>query len=403
MTSFIEHILEASICFTVFISFYGLFLKDQANHSLNRFYLLLSPIIALLLPFSSSIFTVHAGNSVVFLNEVSIETAKAKSLLSDNISLMNIALWLYISGMIIAFSLLAVKVFRIIFLIRQAEVTDRGNYKLVKTPHPVEAGSFFNYVFNVNESEAIILEHELVHSRQWHSLDLIIIELLKSILWFHPVIYLTAKELKITHEFIADRVASSTIPISKYGNLLINKELHPIEIPMMNQFFQNNIKRRIMMLPKQPIHISALTFKISGITLMLLSMVFIFSCQKNEGNKQEAQSSTKEETAAKEAPEQQPEYPGGIPALMQFIGSHVQYPKEEKEAGVEGLVVVEFVVEEDGSVGEAAIEKSVSPALDAEALRVVNELPNFAPGQSNGKNVRTKMYLPIRFKLDKEE
>lgn len=97
--------------------------------------------------------------------------------------------------------------------------------------------------------------------------------------------------------------------------------------------------------------------------------------------------------------EQMPEFPGGQEALMQFLRQEVKYPKEAEEKGLQGRVVVRYIIEKDGSISEVEIAKSVNEYLDAEALRVVNAMPKWIPGKQKGENVRVKFTLPISFRL----
>ena len=97
--------------------------------------------------------------------------------------------------------------------------------------------------------------------------------------------------------------------------------------------------------------------------------------------------------------EQMPEFPGGQEALMQFLRQEVKYPKEAEEKGLQGRVVVRYIIEKDGSISEVEIAKSVNEYLDAEAIRVVNAMPKWKPGKQNGEPVRVKFTLPVTFRL----
>ena len=97
--------------------------------------------------------------------------------------------------------------------------------------------------------------------------------------------------------------------------------------------------------------------------------------------------------------EQMPEFPGGQAALYNYIASHVNYPPEAEERGAQGRVVVTFVVERDGSITDAKVVRPVDPALDQEALRVINRMPRWTPGRQNGEPVRVKSALPIMFRF----
>ena len=97
--------------------------------------------------------------------------------------------------------------------------------------------------------------------------------------------------------------------------------------------------------------------------------------------------------------EQMPSFPGGPAELMKWLSSHVQYPAIAQENGVQGRVIVAFVVEKDGSVTDVTVVRSVDPSLDKEAARVVRQMPKWIPGKQNGAAVRVKYNVPVTFKL----
>ncbi len=108
------------------------------------------------------------------------------------------------------------------------------------------------------------------------------------------------------------------------------------------------------------------------------------------------------DTAKKEAfdvVEQMPEYPGGLAELMKYISMDVHYPEAAMKTGTQGRVVVQFIIEEDGTVSDARVVQRVSDELDAEALRVVNAMPKWTPGRQKGQPVRVKYTLPVTFRL----
>ncbi len=97
--------------------------------------------------------------------------------------------------------------------------------------------------------------------------------------------------------------------------------------------------------------------------------------------------------------EKMPEFPGGKKAMMNYLARNVKYPIRPQEVGIQGRVIVQFVVERDGSISNLVVVRSVDPDLDKEALRVVEAMPKWAPGMQNGKLVRVKYTLPVYFKL----
>ena len=93
--------------------------------------------------------------------------------------------------------------------------------------------------------------------------------------------------------------------------------------------------------------------------------------------------------------EQMPEYPGGMQAMIEFLQTNMKYPEDAAKQKVEGRVMVQFVVETDGSVTDVHVAKQVFPSLDAEAIRVVQAMPKWTPGKDKGRVVRVKYNLPI--------
>ena len=97
--------------------------------------------------------------------------------------------------------------------------------------------------------------------------------------------------------------------------------------------------------------------------------------------------------------EEQPMFPGGMEELMKFLQTNIRYPKEAQERGLQGRVIVQFVVNKDGSICDEHVVKSVDPQLDAEALRIVRSMPNWTPGKQRGEAVRVRFTLPVTFRL----
>lgn len=106
-----------------------------------------------------------------------------------------------------------------------------------------------------------------------------------------------------------------------------------------------------------------------------------------------------EEQTIFEVVEQMPDFPGGMPALMQFLSKNIKYPTIAQENGTQGRVIVQFVVNKDGSIVDPRVVKSVDPYLDKEALRVIGTMPKWKPGMQRGKPVRVKYTVPVMFRL----
>lgn len=101
--------------------------------------------------------------------------------------------------------------------------------------------------------------------------------------------------------------------------------------------------------------------------------------------------------------DQMPQFPGGFPALARWLGENMTYPPTCYSEGIEGRVVVEFIVDKSGAVRDAKVLKSVHPELDAEALRLVMAMPRWNPGQHKGQAVNVRYSIPLSFKLPESD
>ncbi|SNU05731.1 protein TonB [Prevotellaceae bacterium MN60] len=106
-----------------------------------------------------------------------------------------------------------------------------------------------------------------------------------------------------------------------------------------------------------------------------------------------------EETKVFDVVEQMPSFPGGPSALFEYLSKNIKYPVVAEENGIQGRVIVSFVVERDGSITDVRVVKSVDPSLDKEAQRVVKSMPRWIPGKQNGSAVRVKYTVPVTFRL----
>jgi len=101
--------------------------------------------------------------------------------------------------------------------------------------------------------------------------------------------------------------------------------------------------------------------------------------------------------------DEMPHFPDGMAGLMQYLSTNVRYPKDAKESGTQGSVIVSFIVEKDGSISNAKVTKPTYSSLDEEALRVVSAMPKWVPGKQNGEAVRVKYAVPVSFRLKVED
>ena len=143
-----------------------------------------------------------------------------------------------------------------------------------------------------------------------------------------------------------------------------------------------------------------LLFAIS--TLVLLVIVFApagVNAQNKKVKKAQTHKDTTTDDKGYDVCEQMPTYEGGDAALLKYLGENLKLPEEDQERGMQGRMVVGFIVEKDGSLTNVKVLRPVDIALDAEVLRVVKGMPKWIPGRHNGQRVRVRYLLPIHICL----
>jgi TonB family protein len=250
------------------------------------------------------------------------------------------------------------------------------------------------------------------------------------VFWFNPIIYFYKKSIAIIHEFLADEEASKIAQDKiAYASLLVSKQfsIQPVTVFTQHFFNHSTLKSRIVMLSKNPSKKTALLkFGLLAPAFFVMLAISSFTVindpkleialTKLEENptkhtttistplpKDEIKSDTTKPSQITETftvVEQNPEFPGGTTAMYKYLGENIRYPSEAQKANKQGKVYVKFVIKSDGKIDNINIVKSVSPELDNEAVRVVQNMPNWRPAEQNGKPVSVFYNLPINFKLD---
>jgi len=295
------YIVQFSLFLAVFYVAYLLFLKKETFFNYNRIYLLLTPCLALLLPFITLDFLrpkdstgtafinlppVLLGDFAVSAEETQAVTHNLEAINWTQILWQNGFLILYGIGFSIAF-LLLIKKWNQFRKFKQSGILKQQDgifYSEIQNSRI--ACTFYNQIFigsEIKEKERQhILQHEWVHVTQNHSLDLLFFEILKLLFWFHPAVFAYQKQITSLHEFIADEhVTQNTSKINYYQSLL-NVAFGTHQISFINQFFNHSlIKKRIVMLQKSK---SAAQAKLKYLIILPLiaAMLTYVSCTENE-------------------------------------------------------------------------------------------------------------------------
>jgi len=266
-----QYLLESSFCLLLFYGFYHFWLRRETFFQLNRIYLLASALLSLLIPlFSISLSQPAPASAAVPLDleyvlypavsniqewESQVWAGLEKPAPLFEITLGDVLLVGYALGALMMASLLIRRLWSLLQLIRRSRRRRMDGVTLVQTEADFPAASFFGYIFwnaeRLKEKEPI-LQHELVHIRQWHSLDVLLMELIVVLKWFNPLIYLYRKSLQATHEYIADRyVVQRSGQAYQYAGLLVQQAKIQSSGRLVNTF-NSLIKNRLVMLSKSP-------------------------------------------------------------------------------------------------------------------------------------------------------
>lgn len=320
-------------------------------------------------------------------------------------------------------------------LYRMSAIIKKENYKIASHNMTYSPFSFFRIIF-INKSsldrksENTIIEHELIHIRQWHSVDLLINEMMTVLFWFNPVQWLLKKEISLNHEYLADHniLKNNTIHIAEYQSTILSQMLGVppgILSPINNS---STLKRfKMMTKAKSPKwHLLKL-----GLILPVLYLAMLVKANTDHSSYTNPYLLT-DTLKSTEVPgsdtiqlsgdgetfttvEKMPEFSqGGEKGLMEYIAKTVKYPETARKAGASAKIFVQFVINQEGKVEAVETIRSSAHMINAnhevvnydakefeeESIRVVKSLPSFTPGYQRGKAVKVKMILPINFKLD---
>jgi TonB family protein len=433
MNELIEYLLKVSAGTILLYLCFVLFFRRDTFYLRNRIILILAILLPLVIPL------IEITRVSVTPEEIPIGITVINSAMTVGETFTGEVNSFDYNGLIIAFwlGIAALLMLRIIFgLMKTAAIIRKGTLKSEKLPKLIISDmdyppfSFWPYaviprkIIDNGDAEDIIT-HENAHIRQGHTFDLIFSEIYSSFFWFNPVAWFLKKLIRLNHEFLADHELtrrSANIKIYQYKLLSIPEEYNRVQLA---HSFNNLIKNRIVMINKKQTSDFA-TLK-NLLIIPAVALIFAaFSCNNNPtGTKDSANSqATPEKLAEVPAPpppinsqsavnindqlngeevfaivDQMPEFPGGEKAMMQFIQNNLKYPESAQVTGVQGIVIVNFIVDQNGKIKNAKVMKGV-PVLDAEALKVLDLMPNWQPGKMKGKPVSVSYTVPFKFVLN---
>lgn len=363
----------------------------------------------------------------VLLPELTL-TPQTESVASWKIVILNftgIVYWGIVATLFIRFLIQLGGIIRLTYQCKVREINGNIVHLLDRPNGPF---SFFHWIFihmDSHSKEEIdeILTHEQTHVRQWHSVDVIISEVVCILCWFNPFAWLMKREIRTNLEYMADaRVLENGYDSKTYQYHLLGLSHHKAAVTIYNSFNVLPLKKRIKMMNKKRtkeigrtkylmfLPLAALLMIVSNIeTVARTTEKFAADVMENAAPEMTTsplpvvQDTVDISNAVFEIVEVMPVFPGGMSALMKYLGENIKYPEEAKKKNMQGRVYVAFIVNQDGSISDTRIIRGASPLLDAEALRVIGSMPKWKPGMQKGKAVRVQYSVPVVFSLKKQK
>jgi len=459
MNETLMYFLKVNIAIALFYLFYRLFFAGDTFWKTRRYYMLFSVFISFIHPFLSVEKWLDKQESLktMVVNYAMLPEFTVTPVQQINwMSLKNILMAIYALGAVFLLTKMLVQLVAILHMKMLGRKELVQGVSIIALEKEVTPFSFFSAIFmnpamhNEHETREI-LAHELTHVRQWHSFDVLVSELLTIAFWFNPSTWLLKGEMRQNLEFLADnKVIESCFDSKAYQYHLLQLTYQTPEIKLTNKFNVSPLKKRIIMM-NQKKSAKASLLKYSLIVPLALALVLSSNAQSVVNKAKKALNSkdvvteqktektspnktveatkkavettkplpmtlqsampaneltdpvVKTDVKANDEPfmvvEKMPQFPGGEKALMEYIGSNLKYPEDAMKKGEQGRLIIRFVVNANGKVEKTEVLRGLTPSMNAEALRVVNAMPDWIPGEQKGQKVSVYYTIPISFRL----
>lgn len=456
------YLIKINIALIILFGFYKMIYASDTFFSLRRFTLLAIYLIALAIPAFNLSYWLQSNETIVSMADTYSTTILPTVTITPkqeaSIDWKTILKGVYFAGLVlltIRFLWQLATIIRIAIKSPQCEINGIKIRKLSENEGPF---SFFNWIFintdkhSQDELREIIL-HEQTHCNQYHSLDMVLSELLCIVFWYNPFFWLLKREINLNLEYIVDNhVVGSGHNSTEYQYHLLRLTYKKNVATISNNFNVLPLKKRIKMMNKKRTNgaekakylflapLAATLLLMSNIEIVANTMVtklkqlpIASAIVNNLENKAisiampettnateiatEITTNTTIEAATEvvETPaiaednkpkkvydtvEQMPAFQGNI---MQWLAENIEYPEEAIKNNEKGRVIVKFIIDENGNPINPEIVRGISPSLDAEAIRVVKKMPKWIPGTLKGKPAAVYFTLPIAFAFDDSE
>ncbi|MDR0228932.1 MAG: M56 family metallopeptidase [Flavobacteriaceae bacterium] len=390
------YLTKITLIWATALLLYKLLLENTTAHNFKRYYLLVTLLIAFVLPvltFATHSATAVVNESIVKLNDIVIQTDTTIALQSINYK--DVLYVMYVVGVLwMSFSFVKalIQMYR---LKKQGTVVEENKHTVVWLSSIQTPFTFGNTIYAPLSFELTtanqMYQHELEHIQQKHTCDILLIELLKIMFWWNPLVYWYKDCMALNHEFLADRkCVQNTAQANDYLQLLLQQTYLEHNSELSSAFNYNLTKKRFIMITKKTnLWRNRLTV---GFTTALFLTMGSFAVQAYTPP---IESSTNVE---QDHPTEPASYIGGMEKFNNFFVTNFEYP--HIEADVKSVkIILKFTVQADGTPTDYEVVKDQFQ-LGEKAIEVLKKMPKWQPATENGKNVSSEFYLPITLQLN---
>ena len=419
------YIIQVMVIQVLFLAVYDFFLSKETFHNYNRWYLLGAPVLSFVLPLVKipSLGQTVSQDFMMYFPEAILGSQQLPSQNAVHVvNSINYTNVIYGIGVLFFSVVFLVKLAKIIRLIVENEQIDKKIYKLILLSQQSKAFSFFHFIFlgkNIaTDQQEKIIQHELVHSQQKHSIDLLVFEFLRICMWFNPMIYIYQRRITLLHEYISDAEMVKTTEKHDYFNKLLSEAFQVENVSFVNQFYKHSlIKKRITMMKKNKSN----PFKKAKYLLLLpllASMLVYTSCDTNEeivetpliqeevafdvANRlpvimlnEIVVDGNQDEIVEKEIVSSSGDFHTNVRNFIfqNFNRKLINDPNSQVKIG---KIYAVFTIDENGVLKDLRV-RAPSEALKSETMRVISSLKNIQPALKDGKPVAMSFTFPISF------
>ena len=390
------YILEVIACSGVLAALYSLIIERKVDFFFARLFLIFSVLLSAVIPMIN--IPVWESALVPQLTEVTVGEVSTEvvqgTVTSFDFNFVALIWAVYGVGVALCMGSIVLQMVNILNIRRVGQMTTFDGVNIVRSQQNIASFSLFKTIYIGNNTAdtdlPTIVAHERSHIAHKHSVERVVMEIFKALLWWNPFVWIASRRLVEAHEFEADNdVIGSGCDANLYVATLL-KHLFGYSPEIANGLHNSLTKKRLKMILKGNSGRYALLRKVAVIPV--LGVLFaLFSLTTKEAVAQDVQQS-KVEVAVTEINDYQDFY--------RWVVMNVQYPSAAREQSLSGSVIASLTIDTDGNVKDVKIVKSDNELFSKEVSRVLAKAPAWRPFVKDGKRVEVKYMLPVNFVLD---